>query len=168
MNNISLEAIEVAAASSTALHTQTKIYCRKVPSSLAVGSPQVLQGHHWSKEYRVCSQRQMCHLLKSKLGAKTKMKPFNLLLLKRVTCTSSSCCLADPWMPKKNQCFNFSSMRIPNCSILFIKGKWQTLNEDKRKHSVPLWGSTTLLYKVVIGHSKMNWAAVSTDKNITS
>lgn len=156
MNNISLEAARVAAASSTALHTQSKIYFCKVPSSFAVGSPQVLQGHHQSKEYCMCSKRQMCHLLKGKLGTKPKMQPFNFFLLKRVTCTSSSCCLADPWMPKGKQCFNFSSMRIPNCSILFIKGKWQTLNEDKRKHSVPLWGSTTLLYKVVIGHSKMN------------
>jgi len=156
MNNISLEAARVAAASATALHTQGKIDYRKVPSSLAVGLPQVLQGHCWSGEYCVCSKRQMCHLLKSKLGAKSKMQPFNFFLLKRVTCTSSSCCLADPWMPKGKQCFNFSSVRIPNCSVLFIKGKWQTLNEDKGKHSVPFWGSTTLLYKAVIGHSKMN------------
>lgn len=59
-------------------------------------------------------------------------------------------------MPKGKQCFNFSSMRIPKCSVLFIKGKWQTLNEDKRKHYVPLWGRATLLYKVVIEHTKMN------------
>lgn len=50
MNNISLEAARVAAASSAALHTQTKICYHRVPSSLAAGSPQVLQGHHQSKE----------------------------------------------------------------------------------------------------------------------
>lgn len=168
MNNISLEAARVAAASSTALHTQSKIYYREVPSCLVVGSPQVFKGHHRSRECCMWSKRQMYHLLKNKLGAKPKVQPFNFLLLKRVTCARSSCRLAHPRMPKGKQYFNFSSMRIPNCSILFIKGKWQTLNEDKRKHSVPLWGSTTLLHKVVIGHSKMNWAAVPTDKNITS
>lgn len=50
MNNISLEAARVVAASFAALHTQTKIYYHRVPSSLAAGSPQVLQGHHQSKE----------------------------------------------------------------------------------------------------------------------
>lgn len=133
MNNISLEAARVAAASFIALHTQSKIYYHKVPSSLAVGSPQVLQGHRRSKEYCVCSKRQMCHLLKGKLGAKPKMQPFNFFFLKRVTCTSSSCCLADPWMPEGKQCFNFSSMRIPNCSILFIKGRWQMANTKWRQ-----------------------------------
>lgn len=96
MNNISLEAARVAAAFSTALHTQSKIYYRKVPFSLAVGSPQVLQGHRRSRGCCVCSKRQMCHLLKGKLGAKPKMQPFDFFLLKRVTCTGSSCCLADP------------------------------------------------------------------------
>lgn len=50
MNNISLEAARVVAASFAALHTQNKIYYCKVPSSLAAGSPQVLQGHPESKE----------------------------------------------------------------------------------------------------------------------
>lgn len=167
MNNISLEAARIAVASSTALNTQRNIHYYKVPSSCAVGSPQVLQRHCHRKEYCMCGKRQMCHLLKGKWGAKPKIQLFNFSLLKRVAC-ASSCCLTDPWMPKGKQCFNFSSLRIPNCSILFIKGKWQTLNEDKRKHSLPLWGSTTLLYKVAIGHSKMNWAPVHTDKNISS
>lgn len=83
MNNISSEAARVAAASSAALHTQSKIHYRVVPSSLEVASPQVLQGHRQSKEYR--GKRQMCHLLKGRLGAKPKMQPFNFL------CWEESC-----------------------------------------------------------------------------
>lgn len=97
MNNISLEAARVVAASFAALHTQSKIYHHKVPSSLAVGSPWVLQGHHQSKEQCMCGRRQMCHLLKGKLAAKPKLQAFNFFLLERVTCSSSSCCLAGPW-----------------------------------------------------------------------
>lgn len=77
MNNISLEAARVVAASFADFHSQSKIYYLKVPSSLAVGSPQVLQGHHQSKESCMCGRRQMRHLLKGKLVAKPKLQAFH-------------------------------------------------------------------------------------------
>lgn len=65
----------------------------------------------------------MCHLLKSKLVAKPKLQAFDFSYWKGSHAPALRVVLQVLESQMENHFFNFTSMRVPNCGILFIRGK---------------------------------------------